>query len=126
MLSQELLEKVLNQAQTSACHSWEYGTVFEALLEYYNPSTSVFHDPFPDNQPPILIEEQVPALKYVNPFILTDSEQLCEGNGRYLFLYLLESHFKKSQLEIYDLRSIYHISHEPDSHQPEFAPSQHL
>jgi hypothetical protein len=84
MLSRKLLEKVLHQAQTSACHSWEYGTVFEALLEYHNPSTSIYNNPFPNKQNPVLIEEQVPALRYVRPFILTNSDQLCEGNGTYL------------------------------------------
>jgi hypothetical protein len=84
-MSPELLEKVLFQAQTSACHSWEYGTVFEALLEYHDPAISIFNDPFPGGQIPILTEEKVPALRYVKPFILTDSDQLCEGNGGFCF-----------------------------------------
>jgi hypothetical protein len=112
MMTPEFLEKVLSQAQTSACHSWEYGTVFEALLEYQDPSLSIFNNPILGGQIPVLAEEEVLALKYVKPFILTDSNQLCEGNGRYLSLYLLESRFG-----IYRLRSIYPIIHQAKLHQ---------
>lgn len=83
MISPGVFDRVLIQAQSSARHSWEYGIVFEALLEYYNPSISVFNDPFPGNKLPDVDEETVPALKYVKPFILTDGHQLCEGNGEY-------------------------------------------
>lgn len=83
MISEEVMEKVLEQAQNSAIHSWEYGTVFEALLEYYNPSRCIFNNPFPDKQVPSLIEEDVPALQYVKPFIKLEGDRLCEGNGEY-------------------------------------------
>jgi hypothetical protein len=85
MKERELLDKVLAQAQSSASHSWEYGTVFEALLEYHNPSYSVFNDPFPNGHIPALDENDVPGLKYVKPFILIDNNQLCEGNGMFVF-----------------------------------------
>lgn len=63
MITPELLEKVLSQAQASACHSWEHGTVFEALLEYRNPSASIFNEPFTEEKVPILNEYHVSALK---------------------------------------------------------------
>jgi len=81
MLPEELVEEVLSQAQSAAKRSWEYGTVFEALLEYHHPSFSVFNDPFPDGKLPALDEGDVAALKYVKSFIITDGDQLCEGNG---------------------------------------------
>jgi hypothetical protein len=85
MLPPGTIEKVLSQAQNAATHSWEYGIVFEALLEYYNPSHSIFNDPFPNGQIPQLREDEAPALKYVKPFVLTDSDELCEGNGTYRY-----------------------------------------
>jgi hypothetical protein len=84
MISPELVDKILAQARSSACHSWEYAVVFEALLQWHNPSLSVFNDPFPNGQIPILNEKDVPALQYVKPFILTDGPELCEGNGKSL------------------------------------------
>lgn len=99
MISKELIETVLWQAQNAAKHSWEYGTIFEALLEYHNPELSVFGSPFPDEKIPILKEEDVPALKYVKPFIRTDSDQLCEGNGTFCFYYIEGSTYTYYQLE---------------------------
>ncbi|KAF2831254.1 hypothetical protein CC86DRAFT_137021 [Ophiobolus disseminans] len=81
MIEEHLIEKVLLQAKNTARHSWESGTVFEALLGYHDPSLSVFNHPFPIGQIPILDENEVEALKYVKPFILTDGDTLCEGNG---------------------------------------------
>lgn len=86
MLPPEIIEKVLEQAQTAAKHSWEYGTIFEALLDYHNTSLSIFNDPFPDGKTPVLDESQVHALAYVAPFILTDGDQLCDGSGKLLVL----------------------------------------
>lgn len=83
MIEEELIDKVLGQAETSACHSWEYGTVFEAILEYRTPSLSIFNEPFPDGQIPTLDENKIKALKYVKQFILTNDEKLCEGNGMF-------------------------------------------
>jgi len=83
MISEKVIEKVLKQAESSACHSWEYGTVFEALLEYRNPSLCIFNDPFPDSRVPTLDEEEISALRYVKPFILTEGDRLCEGNGEF-------------------------------------------
>jgi hypothetical protein len=81
MIPPELIEKVLAKAQERASHSWEYSTVFEALLEYRNRELSIFHTPFPLGEIPILDLEDVQALRYVKPFIRTDSETLCDGNG---------------------------------------------
>jgi hypothetical protein len=103
MVSGSLIPKIISQAQTSASHSWEYGTVFEALLEYHNPSLSIFNNPFPNGKIPTVYEHQVPALRYVKPFILTDSDQLCEGNGTFIsFTTLVETqpNFKQAPLQI--------------------------
>ena len=81
MLSPEAVDKALIQAQTSASHSWEYGTVCEELLEHHTPSHSIFNEPFADGHIPVLDEDEVPALTYVKSFILTDSDKLCEGHG---------------------------------------------
>jgi hypothetical protein len=81
MIPNHLVNKVLDQAKKAASHSWEYSTVFEALLEYYNPSLSIFNDPFPDGNIPVLDEDDIAALKYVNSFISREGDQLCERNG---------------------------------------------
>jgi len=78
MLTNSLLENVLATAQETATHSWEYGVVFEALLEYYDPQLSVFHRA---TNNPELDFERIKALQYVKQFIRTDSTSLCEGNG---------------------------------------------
>jgi rhamnogalacturonyl hydrolase YesR len=90
MLSQPLIEKVLTQAQSTASHSWEYGTVFEALLEYLYPEHSIFHTPFATGgQIPSLDAEENDALRYVKPFIRTDGSRLCEGNGMLFYIRLI-------------------------------------
>jgi hypothetical protein len=81
MITTELIEKVLAKAQETASHSWEYSTVFEALLEYRDPARSIFHDPFPEYEIPVKSED-LEAVRYVRPFIRTDSTTLCEGNGK--------------------------------------------
>lgn len=81
-ISSTLINKVLFQAQTTASHSWEYGVVFEALLEYHNPSLTVFCTPVSEHQKHLSdLEYRVNALDYVKPFIRTESITLCEGNG---------------------------------------------
>ena len=81
MNSQVVIDKVLSKAQETASHSWEYGTVFEALLEYRDPHHDIFHNPFPGGEIPELTVEDVEALRYVKPFIKTNSTRLCDGNG---------------------------------------------
>ncbi|KAH7564241.1 hypothetical protein BM1_01288 [Bipolaris maydis] len=82
MIPQDVIEKVLSKAQESASHSWEHSTVFEALLEYRNPSYSVFSpDPFPNGETPRLKIEDIDALRYVRPLIRTDTPALSEDNG---------------------------------------------
>jgi hypothetical protein len=88
MLSEELVGKILSQAQSAAKHSWEYGTIFEALLEYHDPSLSIFGDPFADGKVPAVNENDVVALKYLRPFIVTDGEQLCDGGGMFCQVYI--------------------------------------
>jgi len=78
MLTNSLLEHVLARAQETARHSWEYGVVFEALLEYYDPQLSVFHRATNNPEQDF---ERIKALQYVKQFIRTDSTSLCEGNG---------------------------------------------
>ncbi|KAI8939932.1 hypothetical protein NX059_003659 [Plenodomus lindquistii] len=81
MFPPEIIEKILEQGKSTASHSWEYGTLFEAILEYENPKHSIFHHPFPDNTISTLHPENVKALQYVEPHIRLDSDTLCEGNG---------------------------------------------
>jgi hypothetical protein len=85
MITPELIEKVLARARDTASHSWEYSTVFEALLEYRNPELTIFGpDPFPNGRVPELSFYHVEALRYVLPFIRTDevTTTLCDGNGK--------------------------------------------
>jgi hypothetical protein len=86
MFSKPTIEKVISQAQVSAAHSWEYGTIFEALLEYHNPNYTVFHDPFPNKSIPKLSFENSRALQYIKPFINTDSPQLSDGKGKSMYI----------------------------------------
>ncbi|CAO2657044.1 Nn.00g058470.m01.CDS01 [Neocucurbitaria sp. VM-36] len=80
-MSPELIDKVLDQAIASASHSWEYGTIFEALLEYRSPEYSIFNTPSPSHPSPSRIPEDLPALEYAKRFIRVNSTTLCEGNG---------------------------------------------
>ena len=81
-ISTSLIDKVLQQAQATASHSWEYGVVFEALLEYHTPSLTVFHTTVSRHQKHLSDHNgAIPALKYVTQHIRTDSTTLCEGNG---------------------------------------------
>ena len=96
MILQVVIDKVLSKAQETASHSWEYGTVFEALLEYRDPHYSIFHDPFPGGGIPELTIEDVEALRYVKPFIQTNSARLCEGNGKLSPLTFRPTHAKGS------------------------------
>jgi len=76
---------VAQNAQNLASHSWEYGTAAEALLEWFDPSLSVFGtNPFPDGQVPSVDWTQVDSLSYVRPFISTNSQILVDGDGKYI------------------------------------------
>ena len=78
-----VIDKVLQQAQDTASHSWEYGVVFEALLEYNNPSLTVFQTAGSQSRTQITsIKDEVKALVYIETHIRTDSSTLCEGNGK--------------------------------------------
>jgi hypothetical protein len=99
MIPPELIEKVLTRARDTASHSWEYSTVFEALLEYRNPELTIFGpDPFPNGRVPELSLYHVEALRYVLPFIRTDevTTTLCDGNGKPLDLRSISSSFTES------------------------------
>ena len=82
MVSTELINAVLQQALRVATHSWEYGTVAEALLEWDNPDLSIWNNPFPDGQVPTLNVDDISALSYIKPHIRTDNITLVDGDGR--------------------------------------------
>ncbi|KAI5364905.1 Putative six-hairpin glycosidase superfamily, glycosyl hydrolase, family 88 [Septoria linicola] len=70
------------RAQQLARHSWEYGTVAEALLELYNPRLSVFSpQAFPAGEPPDPDPQLVPALAYAKRHIRLHNETLVDGDG---------------------------------------------
>ncbi|KAF2467425.1 Six-hairpin glycosidase [Lindgomyces ingoldianus] len=81
MVSPTLINTVLAKAIEVATHSWEYGTVSEAILEWRNASLSIWDHPFPNNNIPTLNLDKVPALTYVKPFIRTDNVTLVDGDG---------------------------------------------
>lgn len=82
-MTSEVIAKVIAQGQRLATHSWEYGAFSEALLEWYNPDSSVFgKSAFPDGKVPVLQVDQVQSLSYVLPHIWTNSTTLVDGDGR--------------------------------------------
>jgi hypothetical protein len=107
MIPQILVDKVLARARENAAHSWEYGTVFEALLEYRNPQVGVFYNPFPGGKIPELGSEDIEALQYVKPFIQTDSKRLCEGNGKPCDFSTYWTHHEEGQYADSNVRFIF-------------------
>ena len=91
MVSADLIKAVLSQAVRVATHSWEYGTVAEALLEWDTPQLSIWNDPFPEGKVPKLNVNEVSALSYIKPHIRTDSTTLVDGDGENPFLTKLTS-----------------------------------
>jgi hypothetical protein len=83
MVNPALISTVLSKAIEVATHSWEYGTVAEALLEWDNSTLSIWNSPFPNGEVPTLDWTAVSALEYVKPFIRTDDVTLVDGDGTY-------------------------------------------
>jgi hypothetical protein len=76
------LEKSSPEHEETASHSWEYGVIFETLLEYYSPSVTVFKTSALQHRQHLMKSpEALQALEYIKPFIRTDSTTLCEGHG---------------------------------------------
>lgn len=82
MVSAELINAVLQQAVRVATHSWEYGTVAEALLEWNDPQLSIWNNPFPEGHVPTLNVNNVSALSYIIPHIRTNETTLVDGDGK--------------------------------------------
>lgn len=73
---------MLDVAKSLTSHSWEFGILFSALLEYYNPSYSVFgSNPFPSGKVPTPSVSNVQALSKIKPNIRTNSTTLADGDG---------------------------------------------
>lgn len=82
MVSKEVIGKVLSKAAEVASHSWEFGTVAEAFLEWNNADASVWNNPFPGGQVPTLNVDSTPALSYIEPHInLTGGPTLVGASG---------------------------------------------
>ncbi|PVI08260.1 hypothetical protein DM02DRAFT_579493 [Periconia macrospinosa] len=81
MVSPQIIGTVLQKAVEVATHSWEYGTVAEALLEWNDPKLSIWNDPFPGGKVPKLDVGSVRALEYVRPFIKTTGNTLVDGDA---------------------------------------------
>jgi hypothetical protein len=81
MVSPQVISTVLSKAIEVATHSWEYGTVAEALLEWNNSSLTIWNNPFPNGQVPSLDIDNVQALRYIKPLIDTNSDTLINGDG---------------------------------------------
>lgn len=82
MLSEEVLAKVVAKAKELATHSWEYGTLAEALLELEDRDLSVYReDGFPNDKFPWPKIRDAEGLKYASQYIRKDgSETLCEDS----------------------------------------------
>jgi hypothetical protein len=85
MVAPSLIGTVLTKAIEVATHSWEYGTVAEALLEWENADLSIWNNPFPRGEIPTLNIGQVRALSYIKPHIRTDNITLVDGDGESTF-----------------------------------------
>ncbi|KAF2729132.1 Six-hairpin glycosidase [Polyplosphaeria fusca] len=81
MVSSSIISLVLQKAIQVATHSWEYGTVSQAQLEWQNASLSIWNDPFPKRKVPTLDWRKVPALTYLEPHIRLDNTTLIDGDG---------------------------------------------
>ncbi|KAK7516831.1 hypothetical protein IWZ03DRAFT_379159 [Phyllosticta citriasiana] len=76
------MTQLIGQAQLLATRSWEWGTLSEALLEWYNPQYSVFgDDPFPNGSIPRTDPNDVASLRYATRHIYLDSVTLAGGDG---------------------------------------------
>ena len=76
-MSAELIGSVIAQGERLAAHSWEWGTFAEALLEWYDPSNSVFgSDAFPGGKIPVLQVADTRSLSYAEPHIWTNATTL--------------------------------------------------
>ena len=82
MLSEEVLAKVVAKAKELATHSWEYGTLAEALLELEDRDLSVYcKGSFPRDRFPWPKIRDAEGLKYASQYIRKDgSETLCEDS----------------------------------------------
>lgn len=82
-MTPELINSVVSQARLLASHSWEYGTLSEALLEWYSPNIAVYSkDAFPGGMIPVLHSSEIASLSYAKPHIWTDSTTLADGEGK--------------------------------------------
>lgn len=82
-MTADIINNVITQGRLLASHSWEYGTLSEALLEWYNPEMSVFSkDAFPNGEIPILDVETTQSLSYAITNIRTNSTTLVDGDGK--------------------------------------------
>jgi hypothetical protein len=76
------VSKVAGVATELASHSWEYGVVFDALLELCSPTRSVFASTaFPSGKVPSVKVSTHTALTYIKPLIRTNSSSLIDGAG---------------------------------------------
>lgn len=76
------VHKIEGQARKLASHSWEYGTLAEALLELHNPELSVFGtDPFPAGKVPYAPFHQVKSLEYAKLHISLSDNTLCADDS---------------------------------------------
>ncbi|KAI1342852.1 Six-hairpin glycosidase-like protein [Xylariaceae sp. FL0016] len=67
---EQLIPKVVEQAERLATHSWEYGTLSETLLELFSPEVSVFgSQTFPYGSIPIVDPDSNRALIYARTHI---------------------------------------------------------
>lgn len=84
-MTTELISNVIMQGRLLASHSWEYGTLSEALLEWCNSKISVFsQNAFPDGQIPVIEVSTTQSLSYAMTNIRTNSTTLVDGDGNQL------------------------------------------
>lgn len=73
---------VASQAQKLSTHSWEYGTLSQALLELYSPDLTAYsHYAFPHGIIPKVPYQDVPSLDYAAQHIRLNTSTLIDGDG---------------------------------------------
>lgn len=90
-MAAKIISNVITQGRLLASHSWEYRTLSEALLEWYNPEISVFSkDAFLNGQipVPVLDVRTTQSLSYAITNIRTNYMTLVDGDGRWTAIYI--------------------------------------
>jgi hypothetical protein len=80
LIERQNIDKIAARAEELAAHSWEYGTVSNALIEIYDSSLSPFFGDISTVGKETYSKAR--GLQYAKKFIVTDKDVLCDGEGK--------------------------------------------